>query len=84
MSNLKKASDSGNNQVLKIKAIMASSHYAKQSKKFKLYCQVRLTNPDSSLNEIATIFHNQHQIKITKSGLNHYNIKIDQLYDLIK
>ena len=44
---------------------------------------LRLENPDSSLNELVAIAANKN-INLTKSGLNHRFRKISELYNKIK
>ena len=50
------------------------------SDKEKLFCEIRLNNPEASLNEISLIFKNEHNINIARTSLNHFVRKIDNLY----
>lgn len=83
MSNLRKSAESGNYQVNMIKRIKNSNLYLELSEKEKIYCQIRLENPSASLSEIMTIFKEQYDIEISRTGLNHYVRKIKRLDKII-
>ncbi len=79
ISNIKKSSSAGNKQIQKIKQIMNTEIYEKQSKKFKIFCQLRLENENASLSELSKLFLEKHNIKINRTSINHYVIKLKRL-----
>lgn len=76
ISNIKKSTKAGNEQVKRIKEIQNTSFYLNQNNKFKIFCEIRLKNPNASLSDIAQIFWNEYQIKITRTSVNHYVNKL--------
>ncbi len=76
ISNIKKSSTAGSKQIAKINQIINTEFYNKQNKKFKLFCQIRLKNPNASLSEIADIFLKEYSIKIQRTSINHYVNKL--------
>ncbi|WP_156921594.1 DNA-binding protein WhiA [Mycoplasmopsis cricetuli] len=44
-----------------------------------VFYRIRLENLGLSLNEISNILQNEHNIFVTKSGLNHWNIKLKKV-----
>lgn len=78
-SNLNKSTQSGVNQVNKIKKLMKLPIWQKQTNKFKSFCNLRLKHPSSSLNDLVVLMKTKENIKITKSGLNHLVRKLSQL-----
>lgn len=47
----------------------------------KIFCDIKLSNPESSLSEISNIFKDTYNISISKSGINHYVRKIKAIYN---
>lgn len=84
VSNINKSTISGVKQVKQIKFIQKLAIYKKQPNKFKAFCQLRLANPSSSLSELVRLMKSQHNIKISKPGLNHMARKLDHLYHQYK
>jgi DNA-binding protein WhiA len=81
LSNLKKTSITNYKQIEMIKQIINSEEYEKQNQKFKSYCNARLAYPDYSLTDIIRFFNDDLGIKISKSALNHYSIKIKKIFN---
>ncbi len=52
---------------------------AKLNKNEILFCELKIKNPELSLQDIAAIFNDEYKIDISKSGLNHYSRKIRKL-----
>jgi DNA-binding protein WhiA len=84
IANLHKSSSAGAQQVKMIKQIRTTKLFQQSSDKFKFYCSIRLQNPEVSLSEMVRIFQNKYQIKITRTGINHYVMKIKTLYALMQ
>ncbi|MCV3743395.1 DNA-binding protein WhiA [Ureaplasma sp. ES3154-GEN] len=53
------------------------------SEVFQTYCQLRRDEFVGSLNEVVAKLQDDYGYKITKSGLNHFNRKIKQMFDEI-
>lgn len=79
ISNIKKSSTAGNKQIQKINEIINTKSYSKQSEKFKIFCQIRLKNPNASLTEISKIFLKDFNIKIQRTSVNHLVNKLMSL-----
>lgn len=79
ISNINKATISGVKQIKQIKAVTKSPLWNKQTEKFKAYCMLRLSHPSSSLSELVELMKKKHNIKITKSGLNHLVRKLNKI-----
>lgn len=79
ISNIKKSSAAGAKQIEKINQILNTNVFAKQSNKFKIFCQIRLKNPDASLTEISKIFLKDYNIKIQRTSINHLVNKLMKL-----
>lgn len=81
ISNLAKSVESGNEQIEMIsKLIKHNVLETIKSKRFKLFCQLRMEFPAKSLKELADEFA-KHNIKITRGGINHLVIKLRELYN---
>ncbi|OAV63197.1 hypothetical protein Barb6_03941 [Bacteroidales bacterium Barb6] len=80
MANLKKTSSAGSEQVKMIKAIRGSRIFQTQPDKFRFYCTLRLQHPELPLSGMVGIFKQKYQIKITRTGINHYALKIREIY----
>lgn len=79
ISNINKSSALGSKQIKQIEELKKKPIWNKQSIKFRLFCQARLDNPSSSLNELVRIMNKKYKIKVTKSALNHFGRKLDEL-----
>ena len=84
ISNLNKSTQSGVKQVEQINEMKAKQIYEKQSDKFKKFCELRLKNPTASLKEISVLFKEKYKINITRTGLNHFVIKLNDLWSNMK
>jgi DNA-binding protein WhiA len=80
VANLHKSSLAGIQQVKMIKAIRRMKEFKKLPDKFRFYCSIRLQNPEASLSEMVKIFQIKYQINITRTGINHYVVRIKQLF----
>lgn len=80
ISNMTKTVNSANEQVKMINAIKNSKEYNEQKNKFKFFCELRLTNPTSSLQELSELYFEKYNIKISRTGINHHIIKLKQIY----
>lgn len=80
ISNMTKTVNSANEQVKMINAIKNSKEYNEQKNKFKFFCELRLTNPTSSLQELSALYFEKYNIKISRTGINHHIIKLKQIY----
>ncbi|MDR0985647.1 MAG: DNA-binding protein WhiA [Mycoplasmataceae bacterium] len=80
VANLNKTVSAGQTQIQMINKIRKSNEFKNQPDKFKFYCSIRLQNPEASLKEIVSIFNNKYRISITRTGINHYVIKIKELF----
>jgi DNA-binding protein WhiA len=67
-----------------INVIRKTKSFKEQPDKFRFYCSLRLQNPEAPLSEMVKIFENKYQIKITRTGINHYVLKIKKLFNKIK
>jgi DNA-binding protein WhiA len=84
IANLHKSSLAGTQQVKMINAIRNTKEFSNSSDKFRFYCSIRLQHPEASLSEMVKIFKTRYQINITRTGINHYVMKIKQLFSQIK
>lgn len=81
ISNLKKTITASQEQIKWIQKVLDNKFLSNQlSNKEKIFCNLRLENPEASLNDIANIFLEKYNIEITRTGLNHYVRKIKKLY----
>jgi DNA-binding protein WhiA len=83
IANLHKSLTAGNEQVKMIKEIRHTDEFKQSSDKFKFYCSIRLQNPEASLSEMVKIFKTKYQIQITRTGINHYAMKIRNIFTLV-
>ncbi|MDE6894528.1 MAG: DNA-binding protein WhiA, partial [Malacoplasma sp.] len=81
ISNLKKSIDASRSQIHNIEYIKSNNFYNQLSEKEKIYCELKLEFPDSSLNDLVSLFKEKHNITISKSGINHIVRKIKSLSD---
>ncbi len=80
ISNIKKTVNSSKELEQSINIILANGDKKnKLNQNEILFCELKINNPELSLQEIATIFNNEYGIEISKSGLNHYSRKIRKL-----
>lgn len=80
-ANMKKISQTGENQVKEIKYIdehlgIKNIHNEKQ----RLLCELRLENDSASLNELAALMSERLTTPITKSNINHLFRSLHQIY----
>ena len=66
-----------------IKTILPTKYYKEEKDKFKNYCQLRLDNPTASITELSALFQQRFNTKITRSGINHYIIKLRKYYQKV-
>jgi DNA-binding protein WhiA len=83
MANLNKTSSAGLRQVKMIKAIRYSNDFKNQADKFRFFCTLRLQYPEASLSEMVKIFQTKYKITITRTGINHYAMKIKEIFDTV-
>lgn len=76
ISNLKKSIFASRNQINNIEYIKSNNFYNQLSEKEKIYCDLKLEFPDSTLNDLVSLFKEKHNITISKSGINHIVRKI--------
>ncbi len=80
ISNIKKTVNSSKELEQSINIIFQDDDKkTKLNKNELLFCELKINNPELSLQEITTIFHDKYGIEISKSGLNHYSRKIRKL-----
>jgi hypothetical protein len=79
-SNISKSADASDKQIEMIKKIIPTKFYKEEKEKFKNYCQLRLENPTASITELSTLFQEKFNTKITRSGINHYIIKLRKYF----
>ncbi|MCF0217651.1 MAG: DNA-binding protein WhiA [Malacoplasma sp.] len=82
ISNLKKTVVASKLQVDNIHKIKNSRFYNQLSEKERIYCELRLKNPQASFYELVVLFKQNYNIEITKSGINHIVRKIKELIKL--
>ena len=83
ISNISKSAKASDIQTTMIKAIMNTQLYKDQKDKFKKYCQLRLDYSTASISELANLYQQKYKIKITRSGINHFVIKLKNIYKAI-
>ena len=79
IANMEKTAKSGTEQVEMINKIIHSKKYKKAPKKFKYFCELRLQYPTLSLSGLQEKYYNKYKIKVTRTGLNHYVIKLKEM-----
>ncbi len=80
ISNIKKTVESSKELEQNINIILGDEDKkARLNKNELLFCEIKLNNPELSLQEISKIFEEDHDIEISKSGLNHYARKIRKI-----
>lgn len=79
-SNISKSTNASDKQIEMIKKILPTKYYKEEKDKFKNYCQLRLENPTASIAELTILFQQRFNTKITRSGINHYIIKLRRYY----
>ena len=81
ISNLKKTIDASNEQIKWIHTIKNDKLiFDSLSQKEKLFCEIRINNPELSLNDVVYLFENKYKIKTTRAGINHCVRKIKTIY----
>ena len=81
ISNISKSAKACDTQIEMIKAIINSKTYKEQKDKFKNFCKLRLEYPTSSINELSNTYQKIYKKKITRSGINHFIIKLKSIYN---
>ena len=84
ISNEVKTLNSAKEQIEAIEKIFRNNKHHLLDSKDKQIAQIRLDNPEVNLQEIAEIYSNKYNIKISKSGVNHRIRKIKQIASEIK
>ena len=79
MANMQKTARSGEEQIAMINKIKDTKAFKKSPKKFQYFCQLRLENPTLSLSSLKEKYYNKYKIKVTRTGLNHYVIKLKEM-----
>jgi DNA-binding protein WhiA len=79
-SNISKSTNASDKHIEMIKKILPTKYYKEETDKFKNYCQLRLENPTASIAELTILFQQRFNAKITRSGINHYIIKLRRYY----
>ena len=79
IANMEKTAKSGTEQVEMINKIIKTKEYQQASKKFKYFCELRLEYPTLSLSGLQEKYYNKYKIKVTRTGLNHYVIKLKEM-----
>lgn len=67
-----------------INKIKNSNEYFYLNENIKIYCDIRIKYPDLSMNEILVKINSKLDKHVTKSWINHSNIKIKNIYNKIK
>ncbi|WP_462217108.1 DNA-binding protein WhiA [Mycoplasmoides genitalium] len=70
-----------NNQTnqLQLKSFIKSSSFAKRPLNFQRYCLIKSDHPDWSLEQIANFFFTKYNIKISRSGIQHFSVNLKKL-----
>ncbi|MGL4768706.1 MAG: DNA-binding protein WhiA [Mycoplasmoidaceae bacterium] len=77
VSNIKKTVESSTKIITCIKFIFKNKNiFNKLTSNEKEFCKIKIKHPDWSLKIISKYFNDKLNIKITRSGLNHYSRKI--------
>ena len=84
ISNEVKTLNSAKEQIEAIEKIFRNNKQHLLDPKDKQIAQIRLDNPEINLQEIADIYSNKYNSKISKSGINHRIRKIKQIASEIK
>lgn len=77
--NQKKLAKSSDNFIKQYKKIIHLKLLNKFRKEEKVFFEIKFQNPYSSLSELTTLYNKKTGLKKTKSGLNHYLIKLRKL-----
>lgn len=80
IANISKVTKSSTEQIQMIQFLQEKKLLSLLNHKQQLFVQLRLSNPMASYMELVKLFWNQHQLKITKSNLNHMVRKIKLIY----
>ncbi|MCF0227237.1 MAG: DNA-binding protein WhiA [Malacoplasma sp.] len=79
MANMEKTARSGTEQIAMIKKVIKTDKFKKTPLKFQYFCQLRLKFPTLSLSGLQEKYYNIYKIKVTRTGLNHYVIKLKEM-----
>ena len=83
VSNISKSTKASDLQTKMIKAVLKSQKYKEQKDKFKNFCLLRLNNPTASITELSNLYQKTYKTKITRSGINHFVIKLKNIYQKV-
>lgn len=81
ISNLKKTALASNEQLIYINFLKEKGLFNELSEKEKMFCNLRTLNADASLNDMVILFKQNHNIDISRAGINHFVRKIKKLYE---
>lgn len=81
ISNLKKTIEASHDQIKNIDYIKSNGLYNQLSDKEKIYCDLRIKYQQSSLNDLVSYFKSEHNIDISRSGINHIVRKLKKIID---
>jgi DNA-binding protein WhiA len=84
VSNIYKTAKASSVQIPIITEIIGTEEFEKSPEKFKIFCNMRIENPNSSYSDLVKNFKEEHNITITRAGLNHFMVKAKNIYDKIK
>lgn len=84
IANEMKAQNAAAGQIEDIKLLKSSPTYATISEKLRDVMELRLAYPESSLNELATIYEEETGNKVSKSGMKHRFVKIHEMAEQIR
>ena len=79
-ANYQRSLAKGEEQCNQIQALKDHGIFYSLNEKERLVAEIRLDNPDLSLKQIGEILLNEHDIKLSKSGVNHIFSKIYDKY----
>ena len=80
VSNLSKTINANNEINHIITEIKKTREYYSLSDNLKKYCEIKLQNPTLTMNELVEVLNKSFSKPITKSWINHINIKLRKIY----
>lgn len=81
ISNLKKTIEASHDQIKNIEHIKKNGFYNNLNEKEKIYCDLRLKYKQSSLNDLVYFFKTEHNIDISRGGINHIVRKLKKIIE---
>ncbi|WP_342263539.1 DNA-binding protein WhiA [Spiroplasma endosymbiont of Clivina fossor] len=84
ISNQQKTNKAAIEQIKMINFLKANDYFLKLSLKTQQIANLRLDNPEASLNELCDLYENIYHGMISKSGINHMMREIKNSYLLLK